>query len=204
MVKLWPGWGFEWQTDLISVFSNVEPFLCDLLCMSRKTSWFLLWCWIQDCSEHAQNFFKIFLFYAIRISYFSTITYPITWHGLYNAFFSAFYSKQLNKMIYFYLCVFGRNNSNPSFHEKQLLTIAACSGFGWMFSMHWQAVYNWKLSGKKKTKKKPIVKILIDPSENHTFCVESTVFPINQSKNWINSLSLRSFFSDHTAYKKPR
>ena len=44
-------------------------------------------------------------------------------HGLYNSFFSAFYSKQINK-----------NDSNPSFHEEQLPAIATRSGFAWMFS----------------------------------------------------------------------
>ena len=43
-------------------------------------------------------------------------------HGLYNSFFSAFYSKQINN-----------NDSNPSFHEEQLPGIVTRSGFAWMF-----------------------------------------------------------------------
>ena len=37
--------------------------------------------------------------------------------GLHNAFFSAFYSKQINIMIYFYLSVFDSNESNKS-HDQ--------------------------------------------------------------------------------------
>ena len=37
-------------------------------------------------------------------------------------------------MIYSYFNVFDNNDINPSFHEEQLSTIAACSGFGWIFS----------------------------------------------------------------------
>ena len=71
-------------------------------------------------------------------------------HGLYNTLFSSFYSKQISIMIYFYLNVFGGKDSNLSFHEKQLPIIAACSGFGWTFFLHRQAVYEWKLSSKKE------------------------------------------------------
>ena len=63
----------------------------------------------------------------------SAIYFSVRWCSLYNAFFSAFYSKQVSIMIYFYLNVFGSKNSNLSFHKKQLPIIAACSGFGWMF-----------------------------------------------------------------------
>ena len=146
------------------------------------------------------NFLNIFILcYSDIVLFYIYISARL--HGLYNAFFSAFYSKQLNNMIYFYLYVFGRNNSNPSFHEKRLPVIAACRGFGWKFSTHRQAVYDWKLSGKKKKKQ---LKHRSIPSENHSFCVESIVFSINQPTNWINPFSLRSFFSDHTADKKPR
>ena len=55
-------------------------------------------------------------------------------------------------MTSIYLHVFDNNESNPSFHEEQLLAIAARSGFGWMFLTHWQALYKWKFSRKKKTK----------------------------------------------------
>ena len=71
-------------------------------------------------------------------------------HGLYNALFSAFYSKQVSIMIYFYLNFFRSMERNLSFHEKQIPIIAACSGFGWMFFMHRQAVYEWKLLSKKE------------------------------------------------------
>ena len=80
----------------------------------------------------------------------SAIYISVRWCGLYNTFFFAFYSKQVSIMIYFYLNVFGSKDSNLSFHKKQLPIIAACGSFGWMFFMHWQAVYNWKILSKKE------------------------------------------------------
>ena len=71
-------------------------------------------------------------------------------------FFSAFHSKKINAMTYIYLHIFDNNESNPSFHEEQLLAIAARSGFGWMFLTHWQALYKWKISRKKKQNKTTI------------------------------------------------
>ena len=136
IVKLWPEWGFEWRQTSFPCFQMQNPFFAIFFACQGKLLDFFFDAEYKIVVSMPDSFFKIVLFYAILILYFSTITYPITWPGLYNAFFSAFYSKQLNKMIYFYLCVFGRNNSNPSFHEKQLLAIAACSGFGWMFSTH--------------------------------------------------------------------
>ena len=58
-----------------------------------------------------------FLFYAIQLSYSSSFTFAFV-------LLSAFYSKKIDAMIYFYLCVFDSKN-----HEKQLPAIAACSGF---------------------------------------------------------------------------
>ena len=71
-------------------------------------------------------------------------------------FFSAFHSKKINAMTYIYLHIFDNNESNPSFHEEQLLAIAARSGFGRMFFTHWQALYKWKISRKKKQNKTTI------------------------------------------------
>ena len=61
--------------------------------------------------------------------------------------------KKINVMTSIYLHVFDNNESNPSFHEEQLLAIAARSGFSWMFLTHWQALYKWKFSRKKKQNK---------------------------------------------------
>ena len=36
-------------------------------------------------------------------------------------------------MIYFYLCGFNNNDTNPSFYEEQLSATEARSGFGWIF-----------------------------------------------------------------------
>ena len=74
-------------------------------------------------------------------------------HSLYNAFFSAFHSKQIYITIYFYLHVFENNDSNPSFHEEQLPLIAACSGFGWMFSHKLTGSLHVKTFTQKKKKK---------------------------------------------------
>ena len=85
--------------DLISVFSRESTlFLAISLHMWASRS--LLWCRTP-----------LHLYISVRS------------HGLYNSFFSAFYSKQINN-----------NDSNPSFHEEQLPTIATRSGFAWMFS----------------------------------------------------------------------
>ena len=73
-------------------------------------------------------------------------------HSLYNAFFSAFHSKQIYITIYFYLHVFENNDSNPSFHEEQLPLIAACSGFGWMFSHKLTGSLHVKTFTQKKKK----------------------------------------------------
>ena len=56
-------------------------------------------------------------------------------------------------MTYIYLYIFDNNESNPSFHDEQLLAIAARSGFGWMFFTHWQVLNKWKIS-RQKTKTK--------------------------------------------------
>ena len=50
----------------------------------------------------------------------SVIYISVRSHGLYNALFSAFYSKQISVKIYFYLNVFGSKDSNLSFHENSL------------------------------------------------------------------------------------
>ena len=54
-------------------------------------------------------------------------------------------------MIYFYLCGFNNNDTNPSFYEEQLSATEARSGFGWIFFTY-QAVNKWKLSHEKKKK----------------------------------------------------
>ena len=43
-------------------------------------------------------------------------------------------------MIYFYLCGFNNNDTNPSFYEEQLSGTEARSGFGWIFLTYRQAV----------------------------------------------------------------
>ena len=55
-------------------------------------------------------------------------------------------------MIYFYLCGFNNNDTNPSFYEEQLSATEARSGFGWIFFTYRQAVNKWKLSHEKKKK----------------------------------------------------
>ena len=134
IVKLWPEKGFEWRQTSFLCFQIQNPFFAIFFaCQGKLLDFFF---------DTEDNFFKIFfiLCYSDIVLFYNYISDRL--HGLFNAFFSVFYSKQLNKMIYFYLYAFGRNKSNPSFHEKQLLPIAACSGFGWMFSTHPQAVYN--------------------------------------------------------------
>ena len=39
-------------------------------------------------------------------------------------------------MIYFYLCVFNNDGSNPSFYEEQLSATGARNGFGWISFTH--------------------------------------------------------------------
>ena len=126
--------------------------------------------------------------------------------------FCAFLSKQINIMINFYLYVSDNNDSNPSFHEEQLPAIAARRGSWWMFSHASQAVYKWKLSRKNNnnnnnnsnnnnnnnnsnnSKNNSNLSLLMlyllrsISSVNRTSCVESIVFPINQSKK-LNILS---------------
>ena len=44
--------------------------------------------------------------------------------------------QNINIMIYFYLCVFNNNGSNPSFCEEQLSATGARNGFGWISFTH--------------------------------------------------------------------
>ena len=116
-------------------------------------------------------------------------------HSLYNAFFSAFHSKQIYIPIYFYLHVFENNDSNPSFHEEQLPLIAACSGFGWMFSH--------KLTGslhvKTFTQKKKNYSTYKQQSKQFQFIVVNTLFPAPSIPS-VNHTSCVEFY--HQSIKK--
>ena len=120
-------------------------------------------------------------------------------------FILLFTPKKINVMTSIYLHVFDNNESNPSFHEEQLLAIAARSGFGWMFLTHWQALYKWKFSRKKnKTKqnndnnsKNNLSLSLL----NHISCVEFIVFPSTNQKNWYKSFSNYSATTNWHAWK---
>ena len=76
--------------------------------------------------------------------------FSVLFHGLYNAYFSAFCLKQIN-IICFYLCVFDNSNSNPSFHEEQprLLPLQLAVTLAGFHFTHWLAVCKWKLSHQK-------------------------------------------------------
>ena len=127
IMKLWPEKGFgQRQTSFLSS-RRQNPFLRDFLYIFRTASSLIL---------NTRHVFCFMLFISVRSQ------------GLHDAFFSAFYSEQINIMIYFYLSVFDSNDRNPSFHEKQLPVIAACSGFGKIFFMLRQAVYMRKLHRK--------------------------------------------------------
>ena len=142
IVKLWPEKGFEWRQTSFPCFQIQNPFFAIFFaCQGKLLDFFFDIEYKIVASSLTIFFFKFFILcYSDIVLFYNYISDRL--HGLFNAFFSAFYSKQLNKMIYFYLYVFGWNNSNPSFYEKQLLAIAACSGFGWMFPTHRQEVYN--------------------------------------------------------------
>ena len=98
-------------------------------------------------------------------------------HGLHNALLSAFYSKKIDAMIYFYLCVFDSN-----YHEKQLPAIAACSGFCFSCIDRQFTSENFRL------KKKTIIKKI-------KFIPVSALFPARlipstlstNQQNWIHS-----------------
>ena len=124
--------------------------------------------------------------------------------------FCAFLSKQINIMINFYLYVSDNNDSNPSFHEEQLPAIAARRGSWWMFSHASTGSLQVKTFTQKKnnnnsnnnnnnnnsnnSKNNSNLSLLMlyllrsISSVNRTSCVESIVFPINQSKK-LNILS---------------
>ena len=51
-------------TDPIFVFPNTEAFSSDFIYLFRKTSRFLLWYLIQDCSKHARHVFYFMLFWC--------------------------------------------------------------------------------------------------------------------------------------------
>ena len=123
----------------------------------------------------------------------------------YISFFSAFHSKQINIMTYFYSYVFDNNDSNPSLHEEQLPAIAARSGFCWLFSHASTGSLQVKTFTRKKdnnnnSNKSKTIQIYrcqcsisgpIDPfRKSHSLC-GVYFFPINQSKNWINRFSQR-------------
>ena len=98
-------------------------------------------------------------------------------------------------MIYFYLQVFENNDSNPSFHEEQLSLIAACSGFGWMFS--------YKLTGslhvKTFTQKKKNYSTYKQQSKQFQFIVVNTLFPAPSIPS-VNHTSCVEFY--HQSIKK--
>ena len=56
-------------TDFISVFQEQNPFHCNFLYIPGKTSWFLLWYWIQDCSKYVQCVFYFMLFWCCTLTY---------------------------------------------------------------------------------------------------------------------------------------
>ena len=67
------------------------------------------------------------LCYSDAIPFYIYIHISVRLHSLYNAFFSVSYRPEKNQ---YNDC----NDRNSSFHGEQLPVIAACSGFGWMFS----------------------------------------------------------------------
>lgn len=127
-------------THLISVFSNIQPFFAIFFTYQEKHLDFSF----DADHDHRLSFFEFVIScYSDILLFYIYISARL--HRLYNLFFSTFYSKQVNEMTYIYLYVFGRNNSNPSFHEKHLPVIALCSGFGWMFSTHRVAVWEFTM-----------------------------------------------------------
>ena len=121
-------WEGLWTAkDLISVFSRTEPF-----------SWLFFFAYLAKLLDFFFDTENKIVVSISDICYSDVVLFyiyiSVCLHGLNKAFFSAFYSKQINIMSYFYSCVFYNNERNPSFHEEQLPVIAACSERGWMFS----------------------------------------------------------------------
>ena len=114
----------EMATDLISFFFlRSKPF----------STWF-------PYTFKLLDFFFNTEYYAILMSNSFTLVHFCT---LYNSLIHWFISNNTSD----------NNDSNPSFHEEQLPTIAAHSGFGWnffFFFTHQQALHEWKLLRQKK------------------------------------------------------
>ena len=119
--------------DLISVFSRESTlFLAISLHMWASRS--LLWYWILCYSD-------------VELRYISVRS-----HGLYNSFFSAFYSKQINN-----------NDSNPSFHEEQLPAMENDLSFLITSFQTWS-------HEEQHGSKYPVVKILSSNKTNYCPC----------------------------------
>ena len=63
-----------------------------------------------------------------------------------------FLFKTINIMIYFYVCGFNNNDTNPSFYEEQLSATEARSGFGWIFSRIARQLTSENFHTKRKKK----------------------------------------------------
>ena len=77
IVKLWPEKGFEWRQTSFPCFQIQNPFFAIFFACQGKLLDFFFDIEYKIVASMPDNFFFNFLFYAILISYFSTITYPI-------------------------------------------------------------------------------------------------------------------------------
>ena len=78
IVKLWPEKGFEWRQTSFPCFQIQNPFFAIFFACQGKLLDFFFDIEYKIVASMPDNFFFFnFLFYAILILYFSTITYPI-------------------------------------------------------------------------------------------------------------------------------
>ena len=140
-------WEGLWTAkDLISVFSRTEPF-----------SWLFFFAYLAKLLDFFFDTENKIVVSISDICYSDVVLFyiyiSVCLNGLNKAFFSAFYSKQINMMSYFYLWVFYNNERNPSFQKNSFPSLQHAATMVGYFLTHRQAVYNRKISCKKINKK---------------------------------------------------